>query len=46
LLFPGLSGPAPCASWTGYFRALQIGYASKVTPLDRSRGGFCFRIPR
>jgi bacterial/archaeal transporter family protein len=35
LLFLGLSGLATCASWVCYFRALQIGDASKVAPVDK-----------
>ena len=34
-LFLGLSGLATCASWLCYFRALQIGEASKVAPVDK-----------
>ena len=35
LLFLVLSGLATCASWVCYFRALQIGEASKVAPVDK-----------
>jgi transporter family protein len=35
LLFLGLSGLATGASWVCYFRALQIGEASKVAPVDK-----------
>jgi bacterial/archaeal transporter family protein len=35
LLFLGLSGLATGASWVCYFRALQIGDASKVAPVDK-----------
>jgi bacterial/archaeal transporter family protein len=34
-LFLGLSGLATGASWIFYFRALQIGAASKVAPVDK-----------
>ncbi len=34
-LFLGLSGLATGASWVCYFRALQIGKASKVAPVDK-----------
>ena len=34
-LFLGLSGLATGASWVCYFRALQIGDASKVAPVDK-----------
>jgi transporter family protein len=34
-LFLGLSGVATGASWVCYFRALQIGDASKVAPVDK-----------
>ena len=34
-LFLGLSGLAPGASWVCYFRALQLGEASKVAPIDK-----------
>jgi transporter family protein len=34
-LFLGLSGFATGASWVCYFRALQIGEASKVAPVDK-----------
>lgn len=34
-LFLGLSGLATGASWVCYFRALQIGEASKVAPVDK-----------
>lgn len=35
LLFLGLSGLATGASWICYFRALQLGEASKVAPVDK-----------
>ena len=35
-LFLTLSGLATGASWVCYFRALQIGEASKVAPIDRN----------
>ncbi|MCZ7645703.1 MAG: EamA family transporter [Planctomycetota bacterium] len=35
LLFLGLSGLATGASWVCYFRALQLGEASKVAPVDK-----------
>jgi transporter family protein len=34
-LFLGLSGLATGASWVRYFRALQLGEASKVAPVDK-----------
>jgi len=34
-LFLGLSGLATGASWVCYFRALQMGEASKVAPIDK-----------
>jgi transporter family protein len=34
-IFLVLSGLATCASWLCYFRALQLGDASKVAPLDK-----------
>src|SRR5689334_3737189 len=34
-VFLGLSGVATGASWVCYFRALQIGDASKVAPVDK-----------
>lgn len=34
-LFLGLSGFATGASWVCYFRALQVGEASKVAPVDK-----------
>jgi len=34
-LFLGLSGAATGASWVCYFRALQIGKASQVAPVDK-----------
>ncbi|TDK62774.1 EamA family transporter [Sapientia aquatica] len=34
-LFLGLSGLATGASWVCYFRALKIGNASKVAPVDK-----------
>lgn len=34
-IFLGLSGLATGASWVCYFRALQIGDASKVAPIDK-----------
>ena len=35
LLFIGLSGLAGAASWLCYFRALQLGPAIRVAPIDR-----------
>ncbi len=35
VLFLTLSGLATCLSWLCYFRALQIGPASRVAPLDK-----------
>jgi transporter family protein len=35
LMFLGLSGLATGASWLCYFRALQLGPASRVAPLDK-----------
>ncbi|MEO8276906.1 MAG: EamA family transporter [Thermoanaerobaculia bacterium] len=35
LIFLGLSGLATGASWVCYFRALQIGEASQVAPVDK-----------
>lgn len=35
LLFLGLSGAATGASWLCYFRALQIGDAARVAPIDK-----------
>jgi transporter family protein len=35
-LFLGLSGLATGASWLCYFKALQLGEISKVTPIDKS----------
>ena len=34
-LFLALSGVAPGASWVCYFRALQIGDAARVAPVDK-----------
>ena len=34
-IFLGLSGLATGASWVCYFRALQVGEASKVAPVDK-----------
>ena len=34
-LFLGLSGVTTGASWVCYFRALQVGEASKVAPVDK-----------
>ena len=34
-LFLGLSGLATGLSWLCYFRALQLGEASKVAPIDK-----------
>ena len=34
-MFLGLSGLATGASWVCYFRALQLGEASKVAPVDK-----------
>jgi transporter family protein len=36
LLFISISGLATGLSWLFYFRALQLGSASKVIPIDRS----------
>lgn len=35
VLFLTLSGLAACASWVCYFRALKVGEASKVVPVDK-----------
>jgi bacterial/archaeal transporter family protein len=35
LLFLALSGAATALSWLCYFRALQLGEASKVAPVDK-----------
>ena len=35
LLFLILSGLATAASWLFYFRALQVGHASQVSPIDK-----------
>lgn len=35
LLFLGLSGIATGLSWLAYFRALQLGNASQVAPVDK-----------
>ncbi|NMB45477.1 MAG: EamA family transporter [Firmicutes bacterium] len=35
LTFLVLSGLATCASWVCYFRALQMGEASRVAPVDK-----------
>lgn len=35
LLFLGLSGIATGLSWLAYFRALQLGPASRVAPVDK-----------
>lgn len=35
LVFLGLSGLATGASWLCYFRALQIGQAAQVAPIDK-----------
>ncbi len=35
LLFLGLSGIATGLSWLFYFRALQLGQASRVQPIDK-----------
>ena len=35
LLFLGLSGIATGISWLAYFRALQLGAASRVAPIDK-----------
>jgi transporter family protein len=35
LLFLGLSGVATGLSWLCYFRALQLGEASRVAPIDK-----------
>jgi transporter family protein len=34
-LFLGLSGLATGASWICYFRALKLGYAARVAPIDK-----------
>jgi len=34
-VFLGLSGAATGASWLCYFRALQIGDAARVAPIDK-----------
>src|SRR3978361_1687436 len=39
-VFLGLSGVATGLSWLCYFRALQLGQASQVAPIDKLRGGF------
>jgi len=36
LLFLGLSGIATGISWLAYFRALQLGPASRVAPIDKT----------
>ncbi|MBX3205058.1 MAG: EamA family transporter [Labilithrix sp.] len=35
-IFLGLSGVATGVSWLAYFRALQLGPASRVAPIDKS----------
>ncbi len=35
LIFLVLSGFATCLSWLFYFRALQLGEASKIAPIDK-----------
>ena len=35
LIFLGLSGIATAGSWLAYFRALQLGPASRVAPIDK-----------
>ena len=35
LRVPGLSGLATGASWLCYFRALQLGDAARVAPIDK-----------
>src|SRR5437667_2257946 len=35
LIFLGLSGVATGISWLAYFRALQLGPASRVAPIDK-----------
>jgi transporter family protein len=35
LVFLGLSGVATGLSWLCYFRALQLGEASRVAPIDK-----------
>jgi transporter family protein len=35
LVFLGLSGIATGVSWLAYFRALQLGPASRVSPIDK-----------
>jgi len=39
LLFIALSGLAGAGSWLCYFRALQLGDALRVAPIDRLSGG-------
>jgi transporter family protein len=39
LLFLGLSGVATGLSWLAYFRALQLGPASRVAPIDKTSLG-------
>lgn len=38
LVFIALSGAAGAASWLCYFRALQLGQAAQVAPIDRLSG--------
>ncbi|MDB5099634.1 MAG: hypothetical protein JWM80_4055 [Cyanobacteria bacterium RYN_339] len=38
MLFIVLSGTAGAASWICYFKALQLGQASQVAPIDRLSG--------
>jgi transporter family protein len=40
LVFLGLSGCATALSWLAYFRALQLGPASRVAPIDKLSLGF------
>lgn len=40
LLFLALSGCATGLSWLAYFRALQLGPASRVAPIDKLSLGF------
>jgi transporter family protein len=39
LVFLALSGVATGASWLAYFRALQLGPASRVAPIDKASLG-------
>ena len=44
LLFIALSGLAGAASWLCYFRALQLGDALRVAPIDPARGPSAARV--